>query len=371
MQLPYLPWMPTGYNNNFPFTGPRQAWNALLNFMERRAGRDELRSDPLVIQAEVTKRCNIDCIMCLRENVPDVDMSDEVVDKLVGLSSGIGEMQLYGYGEPLMSRAFYALISRLQCARLTFTTNGTLLTQKVLQKILADARRPVYAINFSIDGATAGTYEAIRRGADFRRVIGNLGDIDAHRKARGLTLPKTEILFLAMKRTIRELPEAVRLAAGSGAAAVHVAHIIVWDESERDESLLYHPEETLKYFTEARSAAAELSVTLNLPAAINLDNAGGMRPEAAPKCYWPWRHPVVKYNGDVQPCCAAPDVSMGNLLEESFTSIWNGPRFRGFRRQVNSAGPPAVCRTCDIRYRGVPRVDGIEDIYVRRPPSNR
>ena len=39
---------------------------------------------------------------------------------------------------------------------------------------------------------------------------------------------------------------------------------------------------------------------------------------------------------------------MGNLLEEPMEQIWNGPRYREFRRRVNSADPPDPCANCPI-----------------------
>jgi len=344
-----------------------------LNLLERKTNRDSLRSYPLVLQVEVTKRCNINCVMCLRESIPKEDMFPEVMSKLIPFSRHLGEIQLYGYGEPLISRPFYSLISRLECARLSFTTNGTLLRPKLLHRILSGAKRPVYGIFFSIDAGTVETYEEIRQGAEFHRVVRNLAYIDTYRKKFGLKLPKTDILFLAMKKNVQELPDLVRLAARIGVSTVQVAHLIVWDESLRNESLLYHPEEMKRSFAEAMKTAYDLNVNLNLPALITLDKEknNGKGLSEIPKCFLPWRHPVIKYNGDVQPCCAAPDVVMGNVLMEPFQSIWNGPRFRRFRRRVNTAQPPKVCRTCDIRYRNVPSLDQIERVYIRPPPKTR
>ncbi len=373
MPLPYLTWMPASYNNNLAFAGARHAWNALLNLWERRQNRAVLRSRPLVIQVEVTKRCNIHCFMCLREDIPKEDMLPEVLAEVLPLSKHTREMQLYGYGEPLIAKPFYALLGRLECANIRFTTNGVALKPGVLHRLLTEARRPVSHISFSIDAATASTYEEIRQGSDFGRVLNNLAYVDEYRRMHGLRFPMTEIAFVAMKRNIRELKDVVRLASRSGVSSVHVAHVVVWDERNREESLLYHPEETQRCFAEAEEAASALNVRLDLPARISL-NGKGEPPDptrGAPKCYMPWRHPVIKFNGDVQPCCAAPDDVMGNVLEDTFEAIWNGSRFGRFRMRVNSTRPPEVCKSCDIRFRDSPSGDRIEEVYIRPPPANR
>jgi radical SAM protein with 4Fe4S-binding SPASM domain len=311
--------------------------------------------------------------MCLRENVPKEDILPEVMAEVVPFSRHISEIQLYGYGEPLIAKPFYSLLTQLECGRIRFSTNGVALKPKVLHKVLVEARRPVSRICFSIDAATTATYENVRQGSDFEQVLRNLANVDAYRRKRGLRFPMTEIAFVAMKRNIRELADVVRLAGRSGVSSVHVAHVVVWDERNRQESLLYHPEEMNRCFAEAEQTASALNVRLDLPARISLK---GRRehtevPPVVPRCYMPWRHPIIKYNGDIQPCCAAPDALMGNVLEDSFAAIWNGDRFRRFRRRVNSTKPPDVCRNCDIRFRDSPAVDRIESVYIRPPPANR
>jgi radical SAM protein with 4Fe4S-binding SPASM domain len=311
--------------------------------------------------------------MCLRENIPNEDMLPEVIEQVIPLSRHIGEMQLYGYGEPLIATRFDSLVSRLDSARLSFTTNGLALTPARLTGILSEARRPVSSIVFSIDAATPDTYESIRRGSRFDQVVRNLAYLDTYRREHGRKVPRTEIAFVAMHRNVRELADLVLLAGRSGVSHVHVAHVVVWDESNRNESLLYHPDEMKRAFEDAERAASAVRVKLNLPALISLGETRKAREvrSAVPKCYMPWRHPVIKYNGDVQPCCAAPDLVMGNVLEEPFSAIWNGPEFRAFRGRVNASDPPSVCRTCDVRFRDLPHLDQIEEVYIRPPPANR
>jgi radical SAM protein with 4Fe4S-binding SPASM domain len=56
----------------------------------------------------------------------------------------------------------------------------------------------------------------------------------------------------------------------------------------------------------------------------------------------------VSPRGDVHPCCVAADeLLMGNLLERPFAEIWNGERYRRFRRRMNTRDYPEVCRTCE------------------------
>src|SRR5262249_12919010 len=54
-------------------------------------------------------------------------------------------------------------------------------------------------------------------------------------------------------------------------------------------------------------------------------------------------------NGDVFPCCRGPEeLKMGNTNTATIEEIWNGERYRGFRRRMHAGDYPAVCRTCSI-----------------------
>jgi len=53
-------------------------------------------------------------------------------------------------------------------------------------------------------------------------------------------------------------------------------------------------------------------------------------------CRRPWEIASILSNGDVVPCCWDYDDSMkvGNVLEEPFTKIWNGPAYRELRKRI-------------------------------------
>jgi hypothetical protein len=48
------------------------------------------------------------------------------------------------------------------------------------------------------------------------------------------------------------------------------------------------------------------------------------------------------------PCCATSSV-MGNLEKSTFSSIWNGNKYKKLRRTVNSPRPLVFCRDCVFR----------------------
>lgn len=57
----------------------------------------------------------------------------------------------------------------------------------------------------------------------------------------------------------------------------------------------------------------------------------------------------IEPDGRVFPCCRAPDeLEMGNVKETPFEEIWNGERYRTFRRRMFAGDYPNACKTCSF-----------------------
>jgi radical SAM protein with 4Fe4S-binding SPASM domain len=69
-------------------------------------------------------------------------------------------------------------------------------------------------------------------------------------------------------------------------------------------------------------------------------------------CRYPWDAVSICPNGDVTPCPDFPDVVVGNVKQESLPPIWNGPRFRDFRRKLAGQRRFPICTTCCHFYNG-------------------
>ncbi len=351
--------------HSFGFSDGRQRWNTLKNILERKSGVVNLLSMPPVFHVEVTRRCNINCLMCLRDSVADADISEDLIPNIISLSRTAGEVKLFGYGEPLLSKHFYRLLKLLQCGRITFFTNGIILREKLFEDLFEHSGKTVASVTFSIDGATAKTNDYIRKGTKFETVVENLEDLDKFKIQHGLKYPRIEICFVAMRSNVEELPDLVALASEMGVYSIWVTHLVVWQEDYRKESLVYSPDLTKEIFERASSLARERKVFLQLPAVISAKEVafGEETPVHFPNCYEPWRQPVINYNGDVMACCVAPELVMGNLREQSFEDIWNGENFLELRKTVNS-NPRGVCARCDSRFRWGGMADA-EEVFIR------
>jgi MoaA/NifB/PqqE/SkfB family radical SAM enzyme len=76
-------------------------------------------------------------------------------------------------------------------------------------------------------------------------------------------------------------------------------------------------------------------------------------PTSKTECKMPWKSSTVLANGDVIINNRCFSYTTGNIHESSFSDIWNGERYRVFRRELKKAGTfPACNRCCGIYSKG-------------------
>ena len=74
------------------------------------------------------------------------------------------------------------------------------------------------------------------------------------------------------------------------------------------------------------------------------------------RCARLWFNPVITWDGKVVPCCFDKDSEyvMGDLNYDSFREIWNGPKYRIFRKSIlKGRHMIEMCRNCTSGLRGV------------------
>jgi radical SAM protein with 4Fe4S-binding SPASM domain len=320
---------------------------------------------PTALQVEVTSACNLRCAMCLVRYRPPVNklagaMPLAMLRRLVDDVPGLRVLTLQGLGEPLLAPELLEMIGYVKSrgVRVGFNSNATLLTRERADELVAAG---LDWLHVSLDGADAQTFEDIREGARFDRVLANLGGLVAAKRAAGSATPWLRVVFVAMRRNVAQLPELVALLGRIGVRDLRVQNLshsfgdtdpagayreireyaadqALWTGADRRAA------ETA--YAAAGRAAHEYGVALRLPEPVEATRPG---------CGWPWDSAYVTSQGVVQPCCMVMGddrMSLGRLSERSFAEIWAGPAYQEFRRRLRDGDPSEVCRGCAM-YHGV------------------
>lgn len=171
-----------------------------------------------LIQVECALACNLKCVMCpwvdIRRDAGEARalMRPETWAVIREHLPEIASVDFTGGGETLLQPLLPQWVSdaaRAGC-EVGFLTNGLILTEDRLRSLL-DAG--LTWLGVSMDGATAGVYESIRRGSRFETVCANLARVAELRKNGN---PKTLIQFVTMGLNMHECAALVRLAAELG-----------------------------------------------------------------------------------------------------------------------------------------------------------
>ena len=325
---------------------------------------------PRELQVEVTGACNLRCRMCLVSYRPALGKTSGAMDlatftRLVDDLPSLRRVTMQGLGEPLLAPDFFPMLEHLaeRGIEMGFNTNGTLLTRERAERIVDLG---VSWLHVSLDGATAPTYEDIRGRSSFALVRRNIVGLVEVMRERGAQKPDLEVVFVAMRRNVHELPAVVRFAAEVGVPTVWVQNLShsfsdtdpagayreIREYAEAEALWADRNEEAERTFADARATAEEVGVRLRLP---RLDEPAKRRRPGMPGCDWPFRSAYVTHDAKVQPCCAvmgADRAVLGDASAEGLAAVWASDEYREFRAKLLTDEPPDVCAGCSM-YRHV------------------
>jgi MoaA/NifB/PqqE/SkfB family radical SAM enzyme len=378
------------------------------------AGAVRLAAGPLEAYVEVSARCNLRCRMCPITVDPRYDphsgnpplLSRELFARLAPVLPTLQRVYLMGLGEPFLNRDLIAYAETLAKAgvEIWITTNATLVSEATAEAV---ARAGVTRVTVSVDGATAATYERIRRRGRFEHLLRGLRALGEVRRRYGR--PQLFLNVIAMAGNLQELPALIDLCADAGGDGVHLEGLYDWPELEdfsRRESLdQLAPEQVEELLAEARRRAAARGISFfnrldelarfassarqalprPVPAGAGSAQAGEPAPLPAPSsplpspiaaaaagaaaagsagrtgaapppppagdlklpwaCSEPWTTINVNAAGEVRPCCFN-DQLMGHVGQQPFAAIWNGPDYQRLRADHLAGRVPASCAQC-------------------------
>ena len=164
---------------------------------------------PEEIDIEVTSVCDADCIMCPRRSMsrrPEampMPLFQKIVDQAIELE--VPKLVLNGYGEISVLKEYAEYLSYIRRKSETVTivvnTNGMRMDED-LRRAYLDFRIDV--VNVTIDGATAETYENIRRNLKLEQVESNVRELLKARNESGARYPYVGVFMIAMDRNRHE-----------------------------------------------------------------------------------------------------------------------------------------------------------------------
>lgn len=314
---------------------------------------------PKIVWIELTSRCPLRCIFCSRKHQRGVGqhMSFALYESLIRQLKGPEIIRLNYSGESLH---YPRLPEAIRLARATGATTelvSTLATapDRALRAIV-DAG--LHRLSVSLHTMDAGQFRSIYGGGDIANMRGRLEYLRRYKAERASQYPEIDFAFVAMRENLCQLSPVAEYAQACGITRVSVHPVIrrsaipAQFPRELDESGELREEFAADVRRAVETVAAchpGISAAVARPQRAEAHHAGAAPCDAVTTCEQnPWETVHVLAGGGIVVCEVQDATEIGNLQRESLHAVWNGAKYRSFRRRyVNGAHP--ACAKCPWR----------------------
>jgi MoaA/NifB/PqqE/SkfB family radical SAM enzyme len=267
--------------------------------------------------------------------------------KIAGdIFSKIRVLYLSCAAEPFMTKNFIEFIriaKQYNVPTISFCTNGTLLNEEKIRDIVDLG---VNEVIISLDGATANTYEKIRRGAQFDKVIENIDLFRKIKQEKNRAYPNIRLNYLLMRSTIDEIEPFFDLIKDKDIASVNFREMLYFHTEDPDhfskESILDDQQLYEKIIASIDKKAKEtgIDVVTSIGCQKQVNECRYRRFE----CLFPWFAMWIDSVGKFKPCAFYGYA--GDLSQESYWDVRKGREFKKIRRDLFFRPKKSCLNTC-------------------------
>lgn len=306
---------------------------------------------PVKMDYESSSLCNFRCTMCILSERADSrpkQMTFENFKRSLDEQPGLIEVKLQGLGEPLLNRDFFRMVR--ECVSrdiwVRTTTNGSLLDRDDNYKRMIDER--IGEIQVSIDGATKETFEKIRHGSNFDKVIKNVTLMNEYARTKEEQW-RTSMWMLVQKDNFSEMEAVLELAEKMSFTRVVYSLAISdwggvddWTKVNGEKNISGRFTEDLGYYLIEKGKKRGLNVSFWL-------GSDKYKYSKSHKQICPWLFSRAYVTGDMRvvPCCVICDAKTMDMgVAVPFQDTWNNDIYRNLRRLHLEGNIPHICKNC-------------------------
>lgn len=369
--------------------------NGVLVAIDFLLHREDSKGMPDYLQIETTSYCNAKCVMCshyFNNNKDACHLSNGTLNNMEDAIQLSSTISLNGMGEPFISPEVCNQIDyyRQFGNRIVTNTNLSIMNDRIIAQI----NGCFDWLEISIDGASPGLYEAIRKNLKYDTLKANLT-----RLKKECPNVRKHIATVIMRQNVHEMPALVELAYEAGASIITFmtlnANIII--QNSADEMSNY-PKVLEYYSVKALEVGKRLGIPVIVPnlAMLNyeikfediideldimnrtekfkteeqekemykvanivdeyLQENDEIQYDTVPSkvkcrgiCDWILKQSYIDLHGNVAMCCRNQSFHMGNVNEEGcFENVWTGDFYKKLRRIFYSGYIPESCLRCGL-----------------------
>ncbi|MFA6914639.1 MAG: radical SAM protein [Endomicrobiia bacterium] len=333
--------------------------NKLLKEYELAVKKTILKNKPRSLIVKLSNFCNLRCIMCPQEKF-NIQHIDKKIISLIIENLKFTEKIIWQGGEPLIIPYFKDLLintSVYQHIHQIVITNFQEVNDEILDLLIKNKVNLI----ISIDGATKQTYEKIRQGASFNKLIQNIEKIN---NCIGEIF--LQINFVVMRENYSEMIDMVDFAHKYKFKMItFIKQDIILSEIEqrslKKEEINYIKENMPTIYEKAKEYGIIIENQLNLISEDNNLNQNITKRNAiiddnkSLYCHLPWYDLTISYESIISAnnlCVLNNEFNFENV--SSIDNFWNSEALVNSRESIvnfNKKNCNDICKFLNIEYR--------------------
>jgi len=244
--------------------------------------------------------------MCMRNFIQDGEegcVTPEIVKKI--LDEFVPYSVKFNWrGEPMLNKGLPYMIQyakRKGVHEVSFNTNGLLLTPENITQL---AHSGLDWIIISVDGATKATYEKIRTGGNFEKLVKNI---------------------ILLNTVFSDIPNAPRIRLQICKQPLNEHEIPLWENFFR-----------------------RFSSQLRVGRLFNPQGKGCQVVKQPKGCKQLWQRMTIGWNGDIHPCPSdfMGTCCLGNINDLSIYDAWHSEKMNYYRQMLRVGRNSLLCYKC-------------------------
>jgi len=306
---------------------------------------------PRMCEIETTTRCNLKCIFCEHTywDEPPSSISFDSFKSIINQFPKLKWISLTGIGESFTFPHDYMRMMEYIKQKKIFIElydNFYFITPQISQRLIDMG---VNKILISFDATTKKTYEKIRKGSNYERVLSNIEQFLKLKQESNKVFPKVSFHFVINKMNIGEavpyLDFVRNRTNGMPIDVVYTRLLHTFKEIDK-----YYVEISSDLINRIKRKASELDMNVLWNEDAYLD-----KPPIR-ECK-KWIMPFIYASGHIIPCCTQNEgnrreyqkqTAMGNIFHESFNAIWTGDKYKQLKKQIRNNVVPKSCYDCPL-----------------------
>lgn len=349
---------------------------------------------PRSISLQVTEVCNLRCKMCYvwgetgcystdesgrKPIIMDIELIKRIVKELAPVKPFYS---LFG-GEPLTHPNLEDIITTIKQAGsfMDTPTNGTLLSKNAVMLV----QTGIDSVRVSIDGTKAAN-DSQRGKGSYDKAMEGIESLHQEKQKTGARAPSIGIIYTVTPRNFHSIEEFflkdLNLSAINN-VSIQMENFLTEEMAESYSEMIktkfgmkkfgyckgfirslseFNDVDTVELSRQVKNVRKSLGKlgksTLLLPPTFSPENLSAYleakwnsMKDIYNSCIVPWAAMDVTASGDVAPCHVFYDLVLGNLYEHSIKEIWNGEKYKEFRKYMEENNLMSICNGgCCILY---------------------